>query len=55
MSRHGGHVGAQEQKLSFPLGTKLYFHVNSYRKNSIVLTLNMAALSDGCKPRIGLP
>ena len=25
-----------------PLGTKLYFHVNSSRKNSIVLTQNMA-------------
>ena len=36
-----------------PLGTKqLYFHVNSSRKNYIVLTPNMAALSRGCKPRI---
>ena len=35
-----------------PLGTKLYFHVNSSRKNSIVWTLNMNALSRGCKPRI---
>ena len=50
--RHGGHVGGQEQKHFSPLGTKLYFHVNSSRKNSIVLTPNMAALSRGCKPRI---
>ena len=35
-----------------PLGTKRYFPVNSSRKNSIVLTPNMAALSRGCKPRI---
>ena len=53
--RHEGHVNAQEKKLSSPLGTKLYFHVNSSRKNSILLTPNMAALSHGCKPRIGLP
>ena len=33
--RHGGHVGGQEQKHFSPLGTKLYFHVNSSRKNSI--------------------
>jgi len=43
------HVGGQEQKHFSPLGTKLYFHVNSPRKNSIVLTSNMAALSRGCK------
>ena len=30
----------------------LYFHINSSRKNSIVLPFNMAALSRGCKPRI---
>ena len=30
--RHGGHVGSQEQKHFSPLGTKLYFHVNSSRK-----------------------
>ena len=48
---HGGYVGGQEQKHFSPLGTKLYFHVKS-RKNSIVLTRNMAALSLGCKPRI---
>ena len=30
----------------------LYFHVNSSRKNSIVLSSNMAALSRGCKPWI---
>ena len=36
------------------LGTKLYFHVNTSRKNSIVLDPNMAALSRGCKPRIGV-
>ena len=36
-----------------PLGTKLFLCVNSSReKNSIVLTLNMAALSRGCKPSI---
>ena len=35
-----------------PLGTKLYFQVNSSRKYSFVLTPNMAALSRGCKPRI---
>ena len=29
-------------------GNKLYFHVNSSRKTSIVLTPNMAALSRGC-------
>ena len=46
------HVDGQEQKYLSPLGTKLYFCVNSSRKNSIVLTLNMAALSPGCKPRI---
>ena len=34
-----------------PLGTKLYFHVNSLRKNYIVLTFNKAAFSCGCKPR----
>ena len=31
-SRHGGHVGGQEQKHFSPLGTKLHFHVNSSRK-----------------------
>ena len=36
--RHGGHVGSQGQKHFSPLGTKLYFHVNSSRKNSTVLT-----------------
>ena len=40
--RHGGHVGGQEQKHFSPLGTKLYFHFNSSRKSSIVLTPNMA-------------
>ena len=50
--RHGGHVGGQEQKHFSPRGTKLYFHVNSSRKYSFVLTPNMAALSRGCKPRI---
>ena len=34
------------------MGTKHHFHVNSSRKNSTVLTTNMAALSRGCKPRI---
>ena len=50
--RHGGHVDGQEQKHFSPLGTKLYFHVNTSRKYSFVLTPNMAALSRGCKPRI---
>ena len=36
----------------FPLGTKLYFHVNSSRKIYIVWTFNKAAFSRGCKPRI---
>ena len=44
---HGGHVDCQEQKHFSPLGTKLYFYVNSSLKNSILLTLNMAALSRG--------
>ena len=50
--RHGGHVGGQEQNHFSPLETKLYFHVNCSRKNSIVSTTNMAALSRGCKPRV---
>ena len=50
--RHGGHVGGQEQKHFSPLGSKLYFHVNSSSKYSFALTPNMAALSRGCKPRI---
>ena len=50
--RQGGHVCGQEQKHFYPFGTKLYFHVNSSRKNAIVLTPSMAALSRGCKPRI---
>ena len=49
--RHGGHFGSQEQKHFSPLGSKLHFCVNSLRKNSIVLTTNMAASSRGCKPR----
>lgn len=49
--RQGDHVGGQEQKHFSPLGTKLYFHVNSSWKNYIVMTPNMAALSRGCKPR----
>ena len=40
------------QKHCSRLGAKLYFHVNSSRKNSIVLTPNMAALACGCEPRI---
>ena len=47
----GGHVRGQEQKYFSPLGTKLYFHVNSSRKSVIVFTSNMAALSRGCEPR----
>ena len=50
--RHGGDAGGQEQKHLSPLGTKLYFHVNWSRKNSVGLTPNMAALSRGCKLRI---
>ena len=45
--RQGGHVGDQGQKHFSPLGTKLYFQVNSSRKNYIVLTPNMAASSRG--------
>ena len=52
--RHGGHVGGQEQKYFSPLGTKRYFHVNFSCKISILLNPNMAALSRGCKPRIGV-
>ena len=40
----GGHVCGQEQKHVSPLGTKLYFHVNSWHKHSIVLTPNMTYL-----------
>ena len=36
----------------FPLGTKLYFHVNSLRKIYIILTFNKAAFPRDCKPRI---
>ena len=32
MWRHGGNVGGQEQKHFSPLGTKLYFDVNSGKK-----------------------
>ena len=35
-----------------PLGTKLYFHVNSWRKSYMVLTFNIITFSRGCKPRI---
>ena len=41
-----------EAFLSSGQGTKPYFRVNFSRKNYIVLTANMAALSRGCKPRI---
>ena len=34
------------------MGTKLYFHINSWRKNYIVLTFNIITFSRGCKPRI---
>ena len=33
-------------------GNWIYFHVNSLRKNSVLLTPNMGALSHGCIPRI---
>ena len=50
---HNGHVGGQEQKYFSPLGTKLFsHHCKFFEKNSIVLTLNMAAFLHGCKPRI---
>ena len=57
--RHGGVLVVKKKKHFSPLGTKLYFHVNSSKKNSVVLTTNrttnMAALSHGyCKPRIRL-
>ena len=42
----------KKQKYFSPLGTELYFHVNSSRRNSIVLTPKMGALLRGCKPRI---
>ena len=42
--RHGGHADGQEQMYFSPMGTKLYFQVNSSTKNSIVLSPNMAAL-----------
>ena len=38
--------------VKYKRNSKLYFQVNSSRKNSFVLTPNMAALSRGCKPRI---
>ena len=37
-------VVMQEQMHFSPLGTEIYFHVNSSRKNSVVLIPNMAAL-----------
>ena len=51
-SRHGGHVGGQEQKHFSPLESKFFFHVNYSGKNFTVLIPKMAALSRGCKPRI---
>ena len=45
--RHSGHVGGQEQKHFSPLGTKLYFHVNSLRKKFYCIDPQ-----HGCKPRI---
>ena len=48
---NGSHVGGQEQKLSLPLGTKLYFHVNSSRQISIVTwlqTKNRIASRESC-------
>ena len=52
--RHTSHVGGQEQKHFSPLGNKIYFHVNSLRQNSLVLTPNMSALSRSCKPRTAI-
>ena len=37
-----------------PLWTKLYFHGNYSRKNSVILTPNMATLSSDCKRRIAI-
>ena len=38
----------------FPLlGTELLYHANSAKNFFIVLSPNIAALSRGCKPRIG--
>ena len=48
----GVHVCGQEQKHFAPLGTKLCCDVYSSKKNSIVLTPNIAALSHGCSPRV---
>ena len=50
--RHNSLIDGQEQKHFSPLGTELYFHVNSLRKNSLVTTPNISALLRGCKPRI---
>ena len=44
----------QEQNHFSTLEIKLYFHANSSRKDSFVLTPNMATLSRYCKARIGL-
>ena len=57
---HGrGHVVVKNKTVSQPrsqvlsptLGTKLHFHVNPLRKDSVVLITNIATLSRGCKPR----
>ena len=53
--RHGGVLVVKNKKRFSPLGTKLYFHVNSSKKICCVdhqHSTNMAALSRGCKPRI---
>ena len=40
MWRHGGVLVVKNKKHFSPLGTKLYFHVNSSKKNSVVLITN---------------
>ena len=48
--RYGGHVDGQEQKRFSPLGILL--SRKFFQKKSIVLTLNVAALSRGCKKQL---
>ena len=40
----------KNKSISLLWATKLYFHVNSSRKYSVVLTRNMAAWPRGCQP-----
>ena len=54
--RHGGYVSGEERKHFSPLGILylhvLKVHVNSSRKNSFVLTPNMAALLRGANQEL---